>query len=353
MPHRRSLLRHHHYLHAHATATATARMKWGQLRAFLVTFLAYTAIHLVRKPASVLKSVLHPPQSETDPSGTQGPGWAPFNRDVDASVVAAKGFVVRGAGSAWDGEYICAPRNPLLAAATNSKDNSDVPNNAKRRRQLEPCLTFVRVKPSAKSPGNADTPAPLLMRVRNSPTTCERWLASKHPREACWVLRRPSPTTPNANPAFVQPWGGVLPRFFQRSEANLDEKAWRVWDPATQAFEVDDAVSVEPRVSDGRVLLGVLDTVFLSAYTVGLVVSGWVADRVDVRRFLAVGMVGAGVASVMIGMAHAMKVHNFAYFCAVNLVAGACQSVGWPCVLTVMSRWFPRDYPRRGLVMGV
>ena len=40
---------------------------------------------------------------------------------------------------------------------------------------------------------------------------------------------------------------------------------------------------------DASVYLGVLDTTFMACYSIGLFVSGWIGERVELRKFLAVG----------------------------------------------------------------
>ena len=47
--------------------------------------------------------------------------------------------------------------------------------------------------------------------------------------------------------------------------------------------------------SEGVKYLGTLDTVFLAAYAVGMFVAGPLGDRVNIRLFLGVGMIGSGV----------------------------------------------------------
>ncbi|GJT86835.1 putative glycerol-3-phosphate transporter 5 [Tanacetum coccineum] len=97
--------------------------------------------------------------------------------------------------------------------------------------------------------------------------------------------------------------------------------------------------------------LGELDLAFLAAYAVGMYLSGLVGDRIDVRVFLSVGMVGSGVFTVMFGLGYWFDVHLFAYYVVVQICCGVFESVGWPCVVAVMGNWFGKR--KRGLIMGV
>eukprot|EP00124_Ichthyophonus_hoferi_P002903 Ihof_evm7s221 gene=Ihof_evmTU7s221 len=45
-----------------------------KVHALVLTFLVYTALHMARKPASIVKGVLRPTDSNL-------PGWAPFTGD--------------------------------------------------------------------------------------------------------------------------------------------------------------------------------------------------------------------------------------------------------------------------------
>jgi MFS family permease len=92
--------------------------------------------------------------------------------------------------------------------------------------------------------------------------------------------------------------------------------------------------------SNGGLYLGILDTLFLAAYAAGLFISGSIGDRVNLRWFMGLGMIGAGGAVVLFGFAEAWGIHAFGYFAFCNLLAGVFQSTGWPSNVTVMSRWW-------------
>ena len=105
------------------------------------------------------------------------------------------------------------------------------------------------------------------------------------------------------------------------------------------------------RVSNGKILLGGCDTIYLIFYAVGLFVSGHVADHMSLRLFLTIGMLGSGTFVALIGFAHAFAIHNLWYFYVCYAIQGIFQSTGWPAVVAVMGNWFPKN--SRGVVMGV
>ena len=77
--------------------------------------------------------------------------------------------------------------------------------------------------------------------------------------------------------------------------------------------------------------LGVIDTLYLGAYALGLFFSGYVGDRIGARR-----LIGATSAAVLFG--------------ALFFVNGLAQSTGWPGTTSAMAEWTTRH--NRGTVMA-
>ncbi|KAL0359033.1 UNVERIFIED_CONTAM: putative glycerol-3-phosphate transporter 1 [Sesamum angustifolium] len=102
---------------------------------------------------------------------------------------------------------------------------------------------------------------------------------------------------------------------------------------------------------DGTEMLGELDMAFLFVYAAGMYFSGHVGDRVDLRVFLFVGMVGTGLFTALFGVGYWANIHIFSYYLVVQMIAGLFQSTGWPSVVAVVGNWFGKK--RRGLIMGV
>lgn len=102
---------------------------------------------------------------------------------------------------------------------------------------------------------------------------------------------------------------------------------------------------------EGTHRLGELDLAFLSSYAIGMYFAGHFGDRNDLRLFLVFGMMGSGVLTIAFGLGYWLNVHWLAFFVGVQVVCGLFQSIGWPCVVSVMGNWFGKD--KRGLIMGV
>uniref|UniRef100_A0A0C9RWG8 TSA: Wollemia nobilis Ref_Wollemi_Transcript_8812_3231 transcribed RNA sequence n=1 Tax=Wollemia nobilis TaxID=56998 RepID=A0A0C9RWG8_9CONI len=101
----------------------------------------------------------------------------------------------------------------------------------------------------------------------------------------------------------------------------------------------------------GTALLGEIDVAFLSVYSLGMYFSGHVGDRVDLRVFLTVGMVGSGIFVALFGMGYWLNIHNFYFFLCMQMMAGLFQATGWPSVVAVVGNWFGKR--KRGLIMGI
>nr|GEV87557.1 putative glycerol-3-phosphate transporter 1 [Tanacetum cinerariifolium] len=103
--------------------------------------------------------------------------------------------------------------------------------------------------------------------------------------------------------------------------------------------------------SNGTALLGDLDLAFLFIYAVGMFFSGHIGDRMNLRIFLTIGMVGTGLFTSLFGVGYWANIHVFYYYLIVQMIAGLFQSTGWPSVVAVVGNWFGKS--KRGLIMGI
>lgn len=79
--------------------------------------------------------------------------------------------------------------------------------------------------------------------------------------------------------------------------------------------------------------------------------SGFVAERVSLRYFLAFGMLLSGIFTYLFGIAKPYDIHSIWYFVIVQAAAGIFQTTGWPSVVTILGRWFGKS--KRGLIFGI
>ena len=112
--------------------------------------------------------------------------------------------------------------------------------------------------------------------------------------------------------------------------------------------------------------------------------SGFVAERMNLRYFLSLGMILSGVFTFLFGFAKTINVHSIYYFIAIQvsrtftcsdifwrssclerwslaaklfltftfqILAGAFSSSGWPGVVTAVANWFGKS--KKGLIFGI
>ena len=103
--------------------------------------------------------------------------------------------------------------------------------------------------------------------------------------------------------------------------------------------------------ANGTALLGDLDLAFLFVYSIGMFFSGHIGDRMNLRIFLTIGMVGAGLFTSLFGIGYWANIHIFYCYLIFQMSAGLFQSTGWPSVIAVLGNWFGKS--KRGLIMGV
>jgi len=102
---------------------------------------------------------------------------------------------------------------------------------------------------------------------------------------------------------------------------------------------------------EAKTYLGFLDTSYLFSYAFFMFLSGFVAERVDLRFFLALGMLMSGLMTVLFGMAYSLGIHSIWYLLVIQILCGMFQTTGWPGVVTVMANWFGKG--KRGVIMGI
>ncbi|XP_018648620.1 putative solute carrier family 37 member 2 (glycerol-3-phosphate transporter [Schistosoma mansoni] len=98
-------------------------------------------------------------------------------------------------------------------------------------------------------------------------------------------------------------------------------------------------------------LLGGLEYIYLFVYAVSMILSGFLAERVNLRYFLSIGMFLSGVSTFAFGLASYFEIHYYSYFVFIQVFSGLVQASGWPAVVTLVGNWWGKS--RRGLIMGL
>jgi OPA family sugar phosphate sensor protein UhpC-like MFS transporter len=94
----------------------------------------------------------------------------------------------------------------------------------------------------------------------------------------------------------------------------------------------------KPLVDSGmltEIELGVIGSALFFSYAVGKFVNGFLADRVNIKHFMAVGLIISAVVNILLGFSH-----TFWVFVVLWGINGWVQSLGSPCCVVGLSRWF-------------
>jgi MFS transporter, OPA family, glycerol-3-phosphate transporter len=105
------------------------------------------------------------------------------------------------------------------------------------------------------------------------------------------------------------------------------------------------ALASDPAVSLTRQQLGLIDSIFLTAYSIGQFIFGPLVDRFGSRLVLLVGM----SLSALVALGTGFSKTAIAFF-AFAVLQGIAQSTGWTANSKVMSAWF--SLRERGRVLG-
>uniref|UniRef100_A0A7N6AKD3 Sugar phosphate exchanger 3 n=1 Tax=Anabas testudineus TaxID=64144 RepID=A0A7N6AKD3_ANATE len=103
---------------------------------------------------------------------------------------------------------------------------------------------------------------------------------------------------------------------------------------------------------EATLFLGILDSIFLFSYAVGLYMSGVIGDRVNLRYVLCFGLCGSAAVEFVFGtLTEWLHIYNIYLYCVLWVLNGLLQSAVWPCVVAVMGNWFGKT--GRGFVFGL
>ena len=106
--------------------------------------------------------------------------------------------------------------------------------------------------------------------------------------------------------------------------------------------------------------MGNLHFAYTFSYAVFMFLTGMLAELMDLRYYLTLGLLSTAAADFMFGLGHTAGIHSIYYFYVCQVALGLFNSTGWPGVVTVLSNWFgPEGFGRlwgkstRGLMMGL
>ena len=115
-------------------------------------------------------------------------------------------------------------------------------------------------------------------------------------------------------------------KVFSAIKSEMGKREWL----HSNYYDLDDQAGMD----------GLLDTLFMLFYAIGLYISGYIGDRVDSAWLIAVGMGATSFVVFLFGFGGLIGIHGLGYFATIWAINGAVQSTGWPTNVAVMGRWF-------------
>ncbi len=140
----------------------------------------------------------------------------------------------------------------------------------------------------------------------------------------------------------------------QNQEKSLKNLQWSVFLSATLGYglyyvcRLSLNVIKKPLIDDGILTeseLGLIGSALFFSYAAGKLLNGFLADRVNVRYFMALGLLTSSLVNIVLGFSHTFWV--FVILWGIN---GWAQSMGSPSSVIALTRWFKEE--RRGTFYG-
>ena len=96
---------------------------------------------------------------------------------------------------------------------------------------------------------------------------------------------------------------------------------------------------------------GLLDSCFMLSYSIGLVLMGFMADTINKKKLLILGMELSGIIMGLFALLLHLEVKLPGLYMFLICMNGIVQSVGWPITVSILEEWFSES--RRAKVFGI
>ena len=95
--------------------------------------------------------------------------------------------------------------------------------------------------------------------------------------------------------------------------------------------------------------IGTLDVAFLFPYAISMIFLGRYGDRIDLRYFISIGLLGGSFFFTLFGLVRSFAIHSLVLLILFQMLNGIFQSVLWPGCIAVLGNWLGKE--KKGLVM--
>lgn len=129
--------------------------------------------------------------------------------------------------------------------------------------------------------------------------------------------------------------------FFGYASVHAIREGWSYSKP-----ELEQAFNIE------RYQLGLVDTLFLFSYSIGMATIGNMSSKFNLKYYISFGLISASLCYSSFALVYSFtKKFSYIFACIMMCLNGLFQSTVWPGILTAMGNWFGKS--NRGLLMGV
>lgn len=141
----------------------------------------------------------------------------------------------------------------------------------------------------------------------------------------------------------------------QSESKSVKKLQWSVFLSATIGYglyyvcRLSISVIKKPLIDEGILTeseLGIIGSALFFSYAAGKLVNGFLADRVNIRYFMAFGLFISSLINIILGFSH-----SFWIFVVLWGINGWVQSMGSPSSVIALTRWFNDD--KRGTFYGL
>ena len=96
---------------------------------------------------------------------------------------------------------------------------------------------------------------------------------------------------------------------------------------------------------------GLMDSCFMFSYSMGLILMGFFADKVDKKKLLISGMFLSSFIMSIFSFASVLNINDKFFYLLLMCLNGIVQSVGWPITVSIIGNWFSEE--QRGRIFGL
>ena len=99
-------------------------------------------------------------------------------------------------------------------------------------------------------------------------------------------------------------------------------------------------------------MLGIVDALYLAAYTAGFAIMGSLIHRFSLKSYVVTGLALSSISYMLWVLCYSVTgFYNEIFMICAMTVSGFGQATGWPGIIAILNNWF--EGTKKGLLMGL